>query len=345
MVFGKKMASKSLQFYLKKYLAGSKQSKVAGFTLLELLMAIAVAGIVLYGMLSLVVNLLGIEQKETAKSQVQQEMDQAMDYIAADLQKAVYIYDGDCVAGGVGSPGDPDYCPGLDNILGFSSENVIPVVAFWKLEEVPYRNPTTTAAQQLPTDCTSLPASDQNQCYALKTGRHTNTLVIYALDPDPSNTWDGPATITRYQLRKYDPEQLSTLTLTTNFVDPTTTEKSYQTWPCNTDGTNCLAQQSYAGNNDVLVDLVDKDLLSNNPPTCADYPNYSLTGDNAHSSFYACVKPPELGSGNFQDAIVFLRGNAAEKAGESGSRNTVYLPSLQRRIQARSLYETTPSDL
>lgn len=349
MVWGKTMARKILQFYLRKYLAASRKSQTAGFTLLELLMAIAVAGIVLYGMLSLVVSLLGIEQKETAKSQVQQEMDRALDYIAADVQKAVYIYEGECLTAARGSAGDEEYCPGLDNVLKFSTSNVIPILAFWKLEELPYRE-GATGTEALPTSCSPAPAgTTQEDCFTVLTSRHASTLVVYGLKTQPSATWEGPATITRYQLRKYKSDELSTLTKTQNYVDPRTTGKNYQTWPCDTTGANCQAQQAYAEsgankNADVLVDLVDTGLIGTNAPSCADS-DYSRAANAAHSSFYACVKPPKLASGNFQDAIIFLRGNAAKKAGQSGSRNPVYLPSLQRRVQARSLYETTPSDL
>ena len=91
-------------------------------------------------------------------------------------------------------------------------------------------------------------------------------------------------------------------------------------------------------NNPVLVDLVDQDAPAFKEACPTDYTESA----DSISSFYACVKNPSSAG---QDAIVYLRGNAAERAGKAKSRNPVYLPSIKRQVKARSVFNYTPPDL
>ena len=332
-----------LPLILKAYRDYLKQQKNPGFTLLELLMAMLVASIVVYAMLSLVVSLLGTEKRETAKSQTQIEMGQAMDYIASEIEQAAYIYEGACLVGGRGNLGDNQYCPGLTNVISFP-DGLTPVLAFWQLEPVPY-----TSDGQLPARCDTMGALAQ-ECYAIKNSRSSYTLVVYGLRTDNTGTWEGPARITRYQLRKYKSDELLNLTITDNYIDPQDT--GFQTWPCS--GNTCTIAQITEYNDSVLVDLVDQDdatiTLTDLQGICSDY-NYGPTGSQIQYSlspptdtsdnFYACVAEPS-GSGNYQDAVVFIRGNAATRAGKPGSRNPIYLPNISRRVKAGTLIERTP---
>jgi type II secretory pathway pseudopilin PulG len=310
------MDENNLNYILKAYLRFRKsRSSNKGFTILEILMAILITAMVLYAMLSLVVNLLGLEKRETAKNQVQQDMGQAIDYIATELKQAVYIYEGQ----------------NLENLVSFPDE-VHPILGFWKIEKVPYRS-NPEGNQKLPDSCSGAAASE---CYQLKTSRNTYTLVIYSLKRDNTEIWEGPARITRFQLRKYDPDNLANLTKNPGYVDPDSS--NFADW-----SPTEVINYSEAKNADVLVDLVDYH-PEGSVPDCGDYMLSTPTLPDNNTSFYACVKPRETATnaGEFAEAIVYLRGNAAERAGKRGSRNSVYLPSLQRRVQARSVFNRTP---
>jgi len=315
------MAIHNIKHIWKKYIAADRKRTTAGFTLPELVVGMAVAGLGVYAVLALLVSLLGTEKRETAKSQTQQEMALALDYIASEIQEAEYIYpDATDLQGNV-VPNDP---------------NITPVLAFWKLEEVPYRtNPS--ADEDLPADCSSFSSDRQSECTALKTSRHSYTLVIYSIKQDSGGLWEGPAQITRFQLRKYKADELSTLTPTDGYRDP---RDAGFNWTPST-------AIDFSGNA-ALVDSVD---YGSQPPSdgyCpADYNQSPSTLPNNNGedidSFYACVRDPQA-VGN-QDAVIFIRGNAAQQAGAAGSRNPVYLPSLQTRVQARSQSDILPLPL
>ncbi|MCT7988541.1 prepilin-type N-terminal cleavage/methylation domain-containing protein [Laspinema olomoucense] len=329
------MGRKNRELIFKTYIAHLRQKQTAGFTLLELLMAIVVGSIVMYAMMTLVLSLLGTEKQETAKSQIQQEMGLAMDYIASEMQEAVYIYPGNCLDG---VDGGTDGCTDLRTQINFPQE-IHPILAFWKLEPIPY-----TEDDNLPEDCTALPTAQAGDCRDLKTRGHTYTLVVYSLrvnlaqlGQNPINqagvVWQGPAQITRYRLRKYDP--LASLTPTPGFEqDPN--PSNFGEWPSG-------GIQTIPLDHPVLVDSVDNQNQPELEDCPDDYTRSAVSGNNI-SSFYACVRNP--GRGTMQDAIVFLRGNAIARAGQPpASRNPTYLPSLQRQVQARSVFQREPPTL
>ena len=91
-----------------------------GFTLIELLVAIAMAGLIITPILGLVVSLLNSDRQEQVKGRSEQELQAALDYIARDLQQAVYIYDAPGVAA-------------IQGELPFGTDaNRTPVLVFWK---------------------------------------------------------------------------------------------------------------------------------------------------------------------------------------------------------------------
>lgn len=327
----------------------------SGFTLLELLMAIAVASVVSYAMLSLVVSLLEIEKQETAKNQTQTEIGQAIDYIASEIEQAAYIYESECLFNG--RPDNPstqanEYCPGLNNVLTFPA-GITPVLAFWKLEPVPY-----DGTGELPDDCTA-PSINTEECFAIKNSRRSYTLVVYGVRKNEGETdWNGPGRITRYQLRKYDKDNLASLGKTQAYLvnNQDVQDTGFQTWPCQ--GSACsitkIGEDLYI--DQVLVDAIDDEEISDeeisqNPCSNYDYPQpnpiatYTITPpENATNGFYACVSNPS-GSGNYQDAVIFIRGNAAARAGQKDSRSAAYLPTISRRVRVGTLLNRKPQDL
>lgn len=366
-----------------------------GFTLIELLVSIAIGFIVVSGILWFVVQLSQTDRQELALTQTQQDMSFALDYMSSELKEAIYVYEGECLGTTVrGQPRDSDYCPGLSNHLQFPN-GVTPVLAFWKIERVPYvSNPQSF--EELPTrqQCTGFaesppppatpPQPNREECFSLLLNRSSYTLVVYGIRSDtPGNTgtterWIGPARIWRYELRQYQATSaapLNTLRQTTGYVDPTNAGVNFGSWPFAVDAaantTTNRASGRPAYNEQILVDLVDwqtdvafqdwdtslaglqecPELISPRPtdrsqltysityPKLPDVPN---NGTNPlTTSFYTCVRRPA--SGQTQDVIVSIRGNAVRRAGLPDNRNRAYLPEVTAQIQTRGVFARNPS--
>ncbi len=327
-----------------------RQRQSAGFTLIELLVSVAIGWIVISGLLYFIVQMLETNQKEFALAQTQVEMDDALSYIKTELEDAAYVYEGDCLTGR-GTAGNSDYCSGLANWIAFPA-GVTPVLAFWKLEQLPYRE-DPSAAQDLP----AIAACGTNgQCINTLLMRNSYTLVVYSLSTqNASNIWNSNlARITRYELRQFDPDALATAVssnpqrTTQGWVNPTT-DASFGSWPRKNDGTLSSGATAPAGFSDVvLVDLVDFS-VNNNSPACPSGYNISppnalniAKNGSAINSFYACVGAPSPGNG--QDVIVYLRGNAKERAGGKGNTAS-YTPLIQTRVQTRAVFQRKPPSI
>jgi len=112
----------------------SAVSKISGFTLLELLVAAAIAGIIVSSLLAFLVSILNTDRREQARTQTQEEIQAALDFIADDLKEAVYIYDADGVErlSTDDPPGIRDQLPGGLPPVGTGTPTQVPVLVFWK---------------------------------------------------------------------------------------------------------------------------------------------------------------------------------------------------------------------
>ena len=81
----------SLKLFLQLWRTDQRKT-TAGFTLTELLATILIGGIVISTLLAVIVEFLQTDQQETARTQIQQEMKAALEYIEEDLRESVYIY-------------------------------------------------------------------------------------------------------------------------------------------------------------------------------------------------------------------------------------------------------------
>lgn len=322
--------------------------KSAGFTLIELLVTIAVGGIIISALLFFVVQLTRTDRQELARSETEREMTMAMDYIQSDMTEAVYIYEEECLEDSRGNPTDDNsnYCAGLqaDDLV---EDNETPVLAFWKLESLPYRtNPPTN--EDIPPGCGTTDSDFDVRCREVMLRRNSYTLVVYALgeDRDTGDTWEGPARLVRYHLREYDPQRLSTLQVTPGYVAPKGSY-SFASWPCDTNGENCSRPNQNAWIDDTLVDYVDFATIpqANSCPTNYNYSRIPSDMETTNSSFYVCVRPAT--EAQSQDAILFLRGNAIKRAGLRDMRTedtpsneipTSYLPTIQGQVITRSTF-------
>ncbi|HEY9809911.1 MAG TPA: prepilin-type N-terminal cleavage/methylation domain-containing protein [Halomicronema sp.] len=371
---------KSKNFYNKKY--GRSRKRIRGFTLIELLVSIIISAGVIMLILSFIVQMSETDRRELALTQTQRDMSFALDYMSNELKEAVYVYDEECLGTtGRGTPNRaedltanppvPSYCPGLQNHLQFPAE-VAPVLAFWKIESVPYvADPSGT--ENLPQTC---PQGREQECNALLLNRSSYTFVMYGIRADrPTGsgnpTWIGPGRIVRYELRQY--QTVSTLTPTAGYVDPTNSGITFSSWPrvyqTGAAPTGLTPPENYAQKEQVLVDLVDIGILPKErtePITTNSCPNptdYTLSKPQVldekgtlkdNSSFYTCIRKAQ--SGQSQDVFISIRGNALKRAGmpeslnttttgndPNSSRNSAYLPGVSAQVQTRGVFNRNPS--
>ena len=160
-----------------------------GMTLIELLIGTVMAFLILTPMLAFVVDMLNTDRREQVKTNTEQDIQAAVDFIAQDLSQAIYIYDNSATNG-------------IPKILSFlpPTTNQTPILVFWKRQLIPNALPLT--ATDKPTTCTSTPtgANTCNDAYVL-------SLVAYYQVSVPDSTWCQPSggtcptRIARYQIR------------------------------------------------------------------------------------------------------------------------------------------------
>ncbi|MEH2289914.1 PulJ/GspJ family protein [Nostoc sp.] len=332
----------------------SKKSQTAGFTLIELLVALLIASLIISALLSLVVDILQVDSRENARNETQQEMKTALNYMAAELREAVYVYDNNCMSTTVqgtapttSATASSDYCPGLQNYLPTSliTATQKPVLAFWKPEVIDDATLTTLGTCSGITDATK-----KQDCLDLLVKRRTYTLVVYLQSTTSDNTWRGKSRIIRYALSKYSAISATDLTQSTGYVDPSQTDNtSFQIWPRkSSDGTNLQASLPLASGVNALVDFVDAPDATNTGtlPTCDT--NYIRTPSSSttSNSFFACVRTAvpaststAVASGVNQDVVIYLRGNAN---GKTGVTTNSYTPVLQTQVLIRGVINKIP---
>lgn len=332
------------------------QQRNQGFTLIEILVAMIMGSIILSSLLWLMTNILEDNQKENARSQTQQEMRMALDYMTEELREAVYIYDGNSLKQLV-----------TDNYLpDFGSRQ--PIIAFWKVETVPYNS-----TDSIPSNCNSFSEPTKSECEALQIEQKSYTLVVYLLSEEqPANDnqyWSGQSRIERYQLRKY--QNVSRLTRSSGYADPgRNSESSFAGWPLDKNGkapTERPVANTPETAPEALADFVYWDTtmpanLTACPDNTATYV-YQQTPDNPTNNlgFYACVgyeaqdanpkdgvaddvKPnngdgiPDRASTQNQTVIIYLKGNAKGKPGIS---NNSVSSLLSAQVHVKGVLEGT----
>jgi Tfp pilus assembly protein PilW len=115
-----------------------RKSRSDGFSVSELLIGSVIAGMAVTGLLVLMVNLLQNNQREQASGSVEDDMRRALDYITRDLQEAVYIYTGEQLERNRPDPLVTSPIQGLTQYLPNFGTGVRPILAFWKVENLPF---------------------------------------------------------------------------------------------------------------------------------------------------------------------------------------------------------------
>jgi len=74
-----------------------------GFTLTELLVTIIIGGLIITSITAIMTDIVRASKEEEVRNNTQRDMKKALDFIAADLEEAVYIYTGDRIRNNQGS--------------------------------------------------------------------------------------------------------------------------------------------------------------------------------------------------------------------------------------------------
>jgi type II secretory pathway pseudopilin PulG len=342
-----------LRFFLTHQLKHhTKAVKTGGFTLIELLVAMVLAFLVITPLLGLAINIMQTDRKEQAKASSEQEIKAALDYIAQDLQQAIYIYDWDGLSNNqspTGRSGIKNQIPPIAQEVGDCKRNYCtPVLVFWKRK---IKNNVVQVA-----GCRDTPA---NNC---KNDAYTYSLVGYYLISDPpgtpSNTWSTATRIARFEVSDgvRDP-------ITNNWITGAQPNKGFGAF-IDLKGVGTLKQkmsrwqkgrEAYESNSiNVLVDYVDREtpraqtipaeLSCDTSPIPGVTPRTAreqrVPADITANSFYACVNSTE----NY--ARIYLRGNALARLEKKNpppsytANNSAYFPTTTIQVKGNGFLFT-----
>lgn len=312
---------RTLKFLLQSQLKRSRMvQQVGGFTMIELLIAMILAFLIITPMLGFMVNIMDTDRKEQAKANSEQEIQTALDYIARDLQQAIYIYDADGVTRNSNSDatlsGIKDQIPpGCDTTA--TNTSCQPILVFWKRELVSKVIPIT---------------GGNNDTFVY-------SLVAYYLLKDTNTTWSKAARITRWQIRDGVPATTGGVTCTgytDNYISTDLCPNPGFTL-FKLDGVGTLKQKmntwkktatNYSTAPIVLVDFIDQSTTGTlTCPTGTSLISHTIT------SFSACVDIVNT------TAQIFLRGNALARLQSNNLNDTdtnkTYFPRASIRVQGR----------
>ncbi|MEH1979042.1 MAG: hormogonium polysaccharide secretion pseudopilin HpsC [Nostoc sp.] len=330
-----------LKFLLSIQLKHSKfVQQVNGFTLIELLVALLLAFLVLTPLLGFMVNILTTDQKEQAKANSEQEIQTAIDYIANDLQQAVYIYDQTALTTNSNTvpanSGIKDQIPPVKAAGVCSSTTTCqPILVFWKRKFV-------SGAITLSSSTTSNTKDDT----------FVYSLIAYYLIKDSNTTWSNAARIARFEISDGVLAASGTTTGTagncTGYSNDTYIDTShcpdagFQRFNLNLAGAVGITQQmnswqtasaAYTQQPLVLIDYIDQTSIASTPTCSTGTPSYG-----SFMGFYTCVDVANT------TAQVFLRGNALARLQNSNfdysSTNQTYFPTASVRVQGRGYLYT-----
>jgi type II secretory pathway pseudopilin PulG len=165
-----------------------------GMTLVELLVGAIMAFLIITPMLAFVVDMLNTDRREQVKSNTEQDLQAAVDFIAQDLSQAIYIYDGK----GIGEIKTQLPAPA----------NGTPILVFWKRQQI--KNAVPLSNGKKPRDCpdpgqTGGTKSGTNECNdtyvrSLVAYYQINEIASNSIWCQPSGT-DCPSRIERYEIR------------------------------------------------------------------------------------------------------------------------------------------------
>ncbi|MEG4275137.1 MULTISPECIES: hormogonium polysaccharide secretion pseudopilin HpsC [unclassified Microcoleus] len=300
-----------------------------GMTLVELLVGAIMAFLIITPMLGFVVDMLNTDRREQVKSNTEQDVQAALDFIAQDLSQAIYIYDNNPAPASTPTTtatGIPALLAG--NFIPAANATQTPILVFWKRQILPNSLPLVAGDQ--PDTCTTTPngANTCNDTYVL-------ALVAYYEVRDANPTWCQPSgapcptRIVRYQIQDglRDPNLTDPALLNRYFAGVSDSQDRSDAFNPGFDISNPTQNVTFPGVGwdriEVLVNYIDHSpgpaLTGNecrtalgNPTdtsgvTPTPIPETTLIIANPTNSFYACVDTSK------NIARVTLRGNSLRR--------------------------------
>lgn len=167
-----------------------------GMTLVELLVGSIMAFLIITPMLGFVVDMLNTDRREQVKTNTEQDIQAALDFIAQDLSQAIYIYDNNPAINATAT-GIPALLAG--NFIPPANETQAPILVFWKRQILNNALPPAVGVQ--PNTCTT--ATGANTC----NDTYVLALVAYYQVSGGPGIWcqpsgnDCPSRIVRYQIQ------------------------------------------------------------------------------------------------------------------------------------------------
>jgi type II secretory pathway pseudopilin PulG len=319
-----------------------------GFTLIELLVAMIIAFLVITPLLGFMINIMDTDRKEQAKVNSEQETQAALDYMAQDLQQAIYIYD----AKGIKAIYKKD-----ETGLPYADKtDRVPVLVLWKRE---IKNKAIEVK-----DGTTNKGNNDSFVYSL--------VAYYLIKNDPTKTWSNQFRIARFELKDgvRDPDKPIKDDGTPNYLKNQEPDKGFQLFNLNEtsgsleDKMNAWKKktgEAYSNDAVALVDYIDKSTKDVPAPvdclTVFKDRNTSDTPKEKKDAFrvpafdgtYAYSNNTELNNGSFYACVdtdknlvkVFIRGNALARFEKQNNaynpNNLTYFPSANIQIKGRGL--------
>ncbi|MEG4453765.1 hormogonium polysaccharide secretion pseudopilin HpsC [Microcoleus sp. N9_A1] len=336
--------------------SGSAQTD-KGMTLVELLVGAIMAFLIITPMLGFVVDMLNTDRREQVKSNTEQDLQAALDFIAQDLSQAIYIYDNADITAINSSPTPLPSAP-----------NATPILVFWKRKQIrdAVSVDTNPATRTLPINCNVNNANNCNDTY-------TRSLVAYyqVRENNLNSIWCQPSgapcptRIERYEISEGIMKNPAGTTAATRYFDDNEAKDGQRhsaafnlnfDWNQPTQNVTNPAgftNSSFTGSNpQVLVNYIDQSALVPPPPNdecqralgnpTAQVPGTTTTSpvlettlkianpDNTNS-FYACVDTSQ------NIARVTIRGNSLRRLqpnnAEFQTSRSAFFPTATVQVQ------------
>ncbi|MEG4585872.1 hormogonium polysaccharide secretion pseudopilin HpsC [Microcoleus sp. MOSTC5] len=314
-----------------------------GMTLVELLVGAIMAFLIITPMLGFVVDMLNTDRREQVKSNTEQDLQAAVDFISEDLSQAIYIYD----QAGITATTAAKLPPPPANTTG------TPILVFWKRQLMKNSLPiNTTVSTKKPSECQNKPA-DCNDTYVL-------SLVAYyqIKDSTPNSTWcqpsggPCPSRIARYEIREpiRNPYTIDATKPYYDATDLSDSQKGSDAFNKDFDFSKPTVNVTMGANfpdPQILVNYIDhsstnvpiptgtqcQSLLGVTPPSppATFNANDLLITDGSTHSFYSCVDTSK------NIARVTIRGNSLRRLqandAEFKTTSAAYFPTAIVQVQ------------
>jgi type II secretory pathway pseudopilin PulG len=314
-----------------------------GMTLVELLVGAIMAFLIITPMLGFVVDMLNTDRREQVKSNTEQDLQAAVDFIAQDLSQAIYIYD----RAGITAINNT-----TNKLPAAGDDTKIPILVFWKRQQIKNTVPINNSIT--PNQCDAQ-LNNCNDTYVL-------SLVAYYQFKDNNATWcqpsggNCPTRIARYEIRDGVRNPYATDIADTYYKSPSQIDKSKtpdaafnQNFDFSKPTLNVTRGVVFP-NPEVLVNYIDHStanvplptgpqcqiLLGVTPPPApaAFNPNDLLITDTSSQpthSFYACVDTAK------NIARVTIRGNSLRRLqannAEFKTTSSAFFPTASVQVQ------------